>query len=239
MHFDYRKIVVEHTKMLKLINKRSKLAASTFNQICFSSSFNLLEYTTTNEPILEYKRGSVERSRLNEKIQHFLSLNASNRQEALFDVPIVIGDQEIRTEQSRYQVAPFDHRLRLARFYYADEKLIERAIEDSMSVRAQWDNTSFEYRAQIILKAAEAIRDTKRMDMMAATMLGQGNTVFQAEIDCACELIDFLRFNVQFLGQMLKYKPLDDGAHTINTMNYRGLEGFIAAVAPFNFTAIG
>lgn len=134
---------------------------------------------------------------------------------------------------------PFDHKRKLARFYHADKQTIEEAIKSSLEARAQWESTSFEFRAAIILKAADAIANEKRSDVLAATMLGQGKTVFQAEIDAACELIDFLRFNVQFLFDLLSYKPLDDANHTINNLNLRGLEGFVAAVSPFNFTAIG
>lgn len=107
-----------------------------------------------------------------------------------------------------------------------------------MLTRPAWENSSAEYRANILLKVADKLATTKRADLLAATMLGQGKTVYQAEIDAACELIDFLRFNVQFLFEMLKYKPLDVGTHTTNHMMLRGLEGFIAAIAPFNFTAI-
>ncbi len=152
---------------------------------------------------------------------------------------IVIGDEEIRTNSAFYQVAPFDHNKKIAKFYYADKQLIEKAIQNSLSARAQWESLSLEHRAKIFLTAADTLASARRSDIVAATMLGQAKTVFQAEIDAACELIDFLRFNVQFATELSKYKPLDVGNHSINNMFSRGLEGFIAAVSPFNFTAIG
>lgn len=200
---------------------------------------NSLSYTAHNEPILDYKSGSTERIKLNEKLMEYLSLNFTDKTQPLFDIPIVIGDKEIRNGAVKYQVAPHDHKLKLARFYHADKELVNEAIESNLAARAEWENQTFDYRAQVLLKAADTLANEKRMDIMAATMLGQGKTVFQAEIDCTCELVDFLRFNVQFLSDMLKYKPLDDGEHTKNNMILRGLEGFVAAIAPFNFTAIG
>ncbi len=198
-----------------------------------------LSYKAKNEPILEYKQGSAERVKLSTKLMEYLSLNFLDKSQPLFDIPIVIGDKEYRTNAVKYQLAPFDHKIKLARFYHADTTLLNTAIESNLSVRAEWENQPFDYRAQVLLKAADILTNEKRMDIMAATMLGQGKTVYQAEIDCTCELADFLRFNVQFLSDMLKYKPLDDGEHTKNEMIMRGLEGFVAAIAPFNFTAIG
>ncbi|CAF0707025.1 unnamed protein product [Brachionus calyciflorus] len=203
-----------------------------------SLSFNLNNYVATNEPIFDYKKNSPEAVKLHATLKEFLS-NKKENCDALFDVPIVIGDSEFRTQNAQYQVVPFDHKTKLARFYHADKNLINDAIKNSLSVRAEWENSSFEYRAGIFLKAADKISNEKRAEILAATMLGQGKTVFQAEIDAACELADFLRFNVQFLSEHLKYKPLDVADHTKNNMELRGLEGFVAAVAPFNFTAIG
>lgn len=145
---------------------------------------------------------------------------------------------KIRSSRVRYQLVPFDHSTRLAKFYHADKKLLNEAIENSLLTRPAWENSSVDFRANILLKAADKLASVKRADLLAATMLGQAKTIYQAEIDAACELIDFLRFNVQFLYETLKYKPLDVGDHTTNNMLLRGLEGFVAAVAPFNFTAI-
>lgn len=202
------------------------------------SSFNSSEYRAYNEPVLDFKRDSPERKSLSQKLQVSIK-GLIDSKDALFDVPIVIGDKEIRTSNTKYQLIPFDHKLKLARFYHADKKIIEEAIKNCLEARAQWESTSFEYRAEILLRAADLISNEKRTDILAATMLGQGKTVYQAEIDAACELVDFLRFNVQFLLDLLKYKPLDVSTHTTNNMNLRGLEGFCAAISPFNFTAIG
>jgi 1-pyrroline-5-carboxylate dehydrogenase len=121
---------------------------------------------------------------------------------------------------------PFDHKRKLARFYHADKKTIEEGIKSCLDARQSWESTSFEYRSQILLKAADKLANEKRSEILAATMLGQGKTVYQAEIDAACELIDFLRFNVQFVADLLKYKPLDVSNHTTNNMEFRGLEGW-------------
>ena len=217
-YFCSNKIKTNRKTMFKLLKYNQKLVTPIVrNQLaCFS-------YTAKNEPLLDYKQGSEERIKLNEKLLQFLSLNFADKTEPLFDIPIVIGDKEIRTGNAQYQVAPFDHKLKLARFYHADRKLIDEAIENSMSVRAEWEGQPAEHRAQILLKAADAIANEKRMEVMAATMLGQGKTVYQAEIDSAAELVDFLRCNVQFLAEMLKYKPLDDGDHTTNDIILRGM----------------
>lgn len=221
--------------MFKLLRSNKNL----IRPFSINKQVSNFSYKAYNEAIQDYKQGSKERIALNEKLLQYLSLNFADKKEPLFDIPIIIGDREIRTENVKYQVAPFDHKLKLARFYHADRKLIDEAIENSLSAQADWQNCSHEYRAQVLLKAADQISGEKRMDVMAATMLGQGKTVFQAEIDCTCELADFLRFNVQFLSEMLQYKPLDDGDHTTNNIALRALEGFTAAIAPFNFTAIG
>jgi 1-pyrroline-5-carboxylate dehydrogenase len=198
-------------------------------------------YKAGNEPILGFAPGSVERQKL--KAQLDSMVDPAKRQgksdNCIYDVPIVIGDREIRTNNVMYQPFPFDHKTKLAKFYHADKNLINEAIVNSLEARAAWDNTSFDFRSEILLKTADALADPKRYEMLAATMLGQGKTIYQAEIDSTCELIDFIRCNVQFLYETLKYKPLDDGTHTINNISLRGREGFLAAIAPFNFTAIG
>lgn len=201
---------------------------------------SLRDYKATNEPIYDYAKGSAERERLAATLEAMMTHanRTGDTREALHDVPIVIGDKEIRTNNVKYQLVPFDHGIKLAKFYHADRALVDEAIENSLMARASWESTSFEYRAGVLLKAADKIASAKRADILAATMLGQGKTVFQAEIDAACELVDFFRYNVQFLAESLKYKPVD-ATHTTNHMELRGLEGFIAAVAPFNFTAIG
>jgi 1-pyrroline-5-carboxylate dehydrogenase len=195
------------------------------------------DYKAQNEPIYEYARGSKEREKLNEALKRALSSRASH--DSLFEVPIIIGDKEIKTNNIKYQLVPFEKKTKLVQFYHADKSLITEAIKQSLSASQRWESVSVDERARILLKAADMLAGAKRYDILAATILGQGKTVYQAEIDAACELIDFLRFNVQFMYETIKYKPLDVGTHTINSMSPRGLEGFVAAIAPFNFTAIG
>ena len=224
--------------MNALLTKTTKLryVISQYSQNRLFSIIKYLKYQ--NEPILDYKKDSIERIQLQEKLQEFLNIKNDNN-DALFDIPIIIGDKEIRNNNIKYQLIPFNHKLKLARFYHADKKTIEDGIKNCLEARASWEATSIEYRTQILLKAADTLAKQKRADILAATILGQGKTVYQAEIDAACELIDFFRFNVQFLDDLLKYKPLDVANHTVNNMELRGLEGFVAAISPFNFTAIG
>lgn len=146
------------------------------NQLKFSST-NLHNYKAINEPILDYKKDSQERNELQQLLRNYLK---GNQRDGIFDVPIVIGDKEIRTNSVKYQPVPFDHSIKLARFYHADKKLINEAIENSLSARAEWENTSFDYRANILLKAADKLATSKRADILASTMLGQGKTVYQA-----------------------------------------------------------
>lgn len=227
--------------MLKLVNKTT----STLQVARFATSASALKSTTelrnfkaTNEPILDYRRDSAERNKLSEHLLSVLKARSSNLNDPLFDVPIVIGDKEIRNKNVQYQLVPFEKNLKLARFYHADKQVLADAIENCLEARNAWESMSVESRAQIFLRAADVIANEKRHELLAATMLGQGKTIYQAEIDSSCELIDFLRFNVQFMFEALKYKPADVGNHTRNNMHLRGLEGFVAAVAPFNFTAI-
>jgi 1-pyrroline-5-carboxylate dehydrogenase len=224
--------------MNALLIKTTKLkhVLSQYSQNRLFSIIKYLKYQ--NEPILDYKKDSIERIQLQEKLQEFLNIK-NDKNDALFDIPIIIGDKEIRNNNIKYQLIPFNHKLKLARFYHADKKTIEDGIRNCLEARASWEATSIEYRTQILLKAADTLAKQKRADILAATILGQGKTVYQAEIDAACELIDFFRFNVQFLHDLLKYKPLDVANHTVNNMELRGLEGFVAAISPFNFTAIG
>ncbi len=189
-----------------------------------------LDYKAVNEPIGDYLPNSAESKSLKQSI--------NKHSEAIVDVPIVIGDEEIRTSHVCYQVAPFDHQRKLARYYYADKGIIDKAIRNNVDARMRWESTPFAERAKIILKAADLMASTYRNDLLATTILGQAKTVYQAEIDAVCELVDFLRFNVQFGFELNKYKPLDSGDHTKNQMQNRGIEGFVAAISPFNCSLI-
>lgn len=189
-------------------------------------------YTAVNEPMLDFAPGSQERKDLEKTLQKYMGQT--------IDVPIVIGDEEIRTEQVRKQVAPFDHNWTVATFYHATPDLIKKAIASNMKARSDWEKRPLQERCDIFLKAADLISKQYRMDLIATTMIGQAKNVWQAEIDAAAELIDFLRFDVMFAQKTTAYQPLSPSPNTtLNTMSYRGLEGFWAAVCPFNFTAIG
>ncbi|XP_042589627.1 delta-1-pyrroline-5-carboxylate dehydrogenase, mitochondrial [Cyprinus carpio] len=183
-----------------------------------------------NEPILGFKEGSKERSQLEKALQ-----NLKGKTE---EIPCVIGNEEVWTKDVRYQLSPFNHSHKVSKFCYADKELLNKAIEASVAARREWDLKPVADRAQIFFKAADIISGPKRAEVLAKTMIGQGKTVVQAEIDAAAELIDFFRFNAKHAIQLEQQQPLDSDGST-NTMLYRGLEGFVAAVAPFNFTAIG
>ncbi|XP_013187980.1 delta-1-pyrroline-5-carboxylate dehydrogenase, mitochondrial [Amyelois transitella] len=192
----------------------------------------LPDFGVRNEPILEYRAGSVERCALACELQRAMCMTE--------EVPIVIGDECIRDGEPRYQVMPHCHGRRIAKYYYASEKTIQKAIDTAVKAQVVWDRTPFEVRIEIFSRAAEMMACQYRQSLNAATMMGQSKSVIQAEIDAACELIDFFRFNVYFLKENLKYQPISENPHvTRNSLRFRGLDGFIAAIAPFNFTAIG
>ncbi|XP_025909357.1 delta-1-pyrroline-5-carboxylate dehydrogenase, mitochondrial [Nothoprocta perdicaria] len=153
-------------------------------------------------------------------------------------VPCVVAGRDVWTDAVRYQPSPFNHAHKVAKFCYADKALIEEAIAAALAARADWDLKPVADRAQIFLKAAELLSGPRRAEVLAKTMVGQGKTVIQAEIDAAAELVDFFRFNAQYALELEGTQPLSADAST-NTLVYRGLEGFVAAVSPFNFTAIG
>lgn len=190
------------------------------------------DFPVKNEPILSYLPNSKERTDLEKALKELA-------QETV-DVPIVIGGKEFRTNNVRKQVMPHDHGKTLAKFYYADTALIQDAIVTSVKNQKTWDNVPIEERVKIYLRAADLMAGKYRQKLNAATMLGQAKTVIQAEIDAAAELIDFFRFNAYFTKEAAKYQPIsEDPKVTLNSMRFRGMDGFIAAVSPFNFTAIG
>ncbi|CAG9862145.1 unnamed protein product [Phyllotreta striolata] len=190
------------------------------------------DFDVKNEPVLSYLKGSKERTELEKALNE-----ASSTTE---DVPIVIGDKEIRNNDVRYQVMPHNHKKKLAKFYYADKTLLQKAIETACEAQKKWDAVPIPERLRIWEKAASLMANEYRAKLNAATMLGQAKTIIQAEIDSAAELIDFFRLNSYFLKEATKYQPIsEDPKVTKNSMRYRGIDGFIAAVSPFNFTAIG
>ncbi|XP_036387495.1 delta-1-pyrroline-5-carboxylate dehydrogenase, mitochondrial [Megalops cyprinoides] len=183
-----------------------------------------------NEPILGFKEGSPERAELLKALQELRGKTE--------EIPCVVGDEHVWTKDIRYQLSPFNHSHKVAKFCYADKDLLNRAILAAVAARREWDLKPVQDRAQVLFKAADMISGPRRAEVLAKTMLGQGKTVVQAEIDAAAELIDFFRFNAKHAIELEHQQPLSADGST-NTMLYRGLEGFVAAVAPFNFTAIG
>ena len=182
-----------------------------------------------NEPVKSYAPGSPERAELKERLETMQAERA--------DIPAIIGGKEIRTGETAQSVMPHNHRHVLADWHKATSAHVDQAIEASRKAQREWANWAWEDRAAVFLKAAELLTTTWRQTINAATMLGQSKTVFQAEIDSACELIDFWRFNPHYAQQLYDEQPLSD--HTMwNQLDYRGLEGFVYAVTPFNFTSI-
>lgn len=182
-----------------------------------------------NEPVLSYAPGSAERKALKAALAEL-----KQREE---DVPMYIGGEEVRTGKKVAMHPPHEIKHTLGYYHAGDQSHVEKAIEAALKAKASWESMSWENRAAIFLKAADLIATKYRAKMNAATMLAQSKTAFQAEIDSACEFIDFLRFNVHFLSEIYKQQPISSpGMH--NRMEYRPLEGFVLAVTPFNFTAI-
>ena len=182
-----------------------------------------------NEPVRAYAPGSPERSSLKAR----LASMAGER----VDIPLVIGGKEVRTGRTGTAVMPHDHRHVLAEYHLATEEHVLQAVEAARAAHHEWSRWPFGDRAAVMLKAAELLTSSWRDTINAATMLGQSKTVIQAEIDSACEIIDFWRFNVHFGQEILDDQPLSD--HTMwNQLEYRALEGFVYAVTPFNFTSI-
>lgn len=183
-----------------------------------------------NEPIKSYAPGSAERTSLLNKYAELYN------QEAI-DVPMYIGSEEVRTEKKKALTAPHDHKKVLGHFNIGEAKHVEQAIDAALAAKKDWANLPWEERAAIFLKAADLLAGPFRDEMNAATMLAQSKNVFQTEIDAACELIDFFRFNVQYMTQIYKEQP-ESLPGMWNRLEYRPLEGFVFAITPFNFTSI-
>ena len=183
-----------------------------------------------NEPVYNYAPGSIERDVLKKKL---LELKKSKG-----DIPMYIGSEEVRTGNKVEIRPPHERNHVLGSFHSGDASHVKKAINAALKARDKWANTSWENRANIFLKAAELLATKYRPDMVATSMLGQSKNAFQGEIDAACELIDFLRFNVHFLSEIYNQQPIS-GPGMNNRMEYRPLEGFVLAITPFNFTSIG
>jgi len=183
-----------------------------------------------NEPVLNYSPGSQEKKILKKTLIELKSQQ--------MDIPMYIGSEEVRTEDKKSIHPPHELAHTLGYFHAGNKSHVHQAIEAALAARESWGNLLWETRANIFLRAADLIATKYRPYMNGTTMLGQSKNVYQAEIDSACELIDFLRFNVHFLCEIYKQQPISSpGMH--NRMEYRPLEGFVLAVTPFNFTAIG
>jgi 1-pyrroline-5-carboxylate dehydrogenase len=183
-----------------------------------------------NEPVLSYAPGSPERAALK------AALSAVGGQQP--DIPAVVGGREVRTGVTQNVVSPHCHGRVLARVHQSDRQTIDAAVNAAIEAQRDWAHWRFEDRAAVFLRAAELLATTHRQLLNAATMLGQSKTAYQAEIDSACELIDFLRFNVHFAERIYREQP-ESAPGTWNRMDHRPLEGFVYAITPFNFTAIG
>lgn len=182
-----------------------------------------------NEPVKEYRPGSPERIAVQQALADYRGREA--------DIPMYIGSQEVRTHRKLRLSPPHDHQHTLGYFYEGETQHVEQAIEAALSAKKAWANLPWEHRAAIFLKAADLLAGPYRARINAATMLGQSKNAYQAEIDSACELIDFFRFNAHFMAEIYRQQP-NSSPGVWNRSEYRPLEGFVFAVTPFNFTAI-
>ncbi|CAN5115420.1 L-glutamate gamma-semialdehyde dehydrogenase [soil metagenome] len=183
-----------------------------------------------NEPVKDFLPGSEERESLKKKLTFLKSKKA--------DVPMYIGDEEVRTGDKIAIHPPHEKDHSLGFFHQGNASHVKKAINAALKAKDKWASISWENRANIFLKAADLLATKYRPDILATTMLCQSKNAYQAEIDAACELIDFLRFNVHFLSEIYRQQPVSSpGVH--NRLEYRPLEGFVLAITPFNFTAIG
>lgn len=183
-----------------------------------------------NEPVLSYAPGSPERAAIKARIAELKS--------ECPEITMKFGGKEVRTDKLNDIRPPHETKHLLGRFHVGGREHVQMAIDSALAAKPAWEDMPWEDRAAIFLKAADLIATKHRWTMNATTMLGQSKNVYQAEIDSACEIIDFLRFNVAFLDQIMRQQPISSpGIH--NRMEYRALEGFVLAITPFNFTAIG
>jgi 1-pyrroline-5-carboxylate dehydrogenase len=182
-----------------------------------------------NEPVKSYAPGSPERDDVLQAYKKMFN--------ETIDVPMYINGKDVTTGNTKTMSAPHDHQHIVGTYHLAEKSNIDDAIATALEARKEWSQLPWEQRAGIFLKAAELIAGPYRAKINAATMIAQSKTVHQAEIDAACELIDFLRFNVQFMTDIYHEQP-DSTSEAWNRLEYRPLEGFVYAVTPFNFTAI-
>ncbi|KAG2073547.1 delta-1-pyrroline-5-carboxylate dehydrogenase 1 [Suillus decipiens] len=185
-----------------------------------------------NEPMRSYAAGSAERKALEDTLNQML-------QEMPYEVPCIVNGLPVKTGKLAKQPVPSHHALHLCAYHEADQSTVASAIDGALSAKAEWEAMPWNDRAAIFLRAAELVSGKYRYKLMAATMLGQGKNAWQAEIDAAAELSDFLRFGVKYVEELYAQQPPKNSAGAWNRVEYRALEGFVLAVSPFNFTAIG
>ncbi|WP_375587173.1 L-glutamate gamma-semialdehyde dehydrogenase [Flagellimonas aurea] len=185
--------------------------------------------TAINEPVKSYAPGTPEREEVLKQYKAFYDSEV--------DIPLYIGSEEIRTGNTRPMSPPHDHKHILGHYHLAEKTHVEQAIANCLEARKAWADLTWEQRCAIFLKAAELIAGPYRQKMNAATMLAQSKNIYQAEIDSACEIVDFLRFNVEYMAQIYGEQP-ESSEGVWNRVEYRPLEGFVYAITPFNFTAI-
>ena len=183
-----------------------------------------------NEPVLDYRAGSPERAELQAKLKELRKKE--------IEIPLVIGGKAVKTGKLAECVVPHDHGHVLARYHLAGKKEVQMAIDAALKAREQWAAMPWQDRAAIFNRAADLLRTSWRTTLNAATMLGQSKNAMQAEIDAACELIDFLNFNTKYMEQIYTEQPPENPTGIWNQLEQRPLEGFVFAVSPFNFTAI-
>ncbi|MBK0382339.1 L-glutamate gamma-semialdehyde dehydrogenase [Pedobacter sp. SD-b] len=186
--------------------------------------------TPTNEPIYNYAPNTKERALLKDAL--------SKARSKEIDIPMYIGNEEVTTKNKVALHPPHDHKHILGYFNYGDKTHVTKAIDAALAAKTNWENLGWEHRAAIFLKAADLVANKYRYEINAATMLGQSKNAFQAEIDAACEFVDFLRFNVSYLADIYAQQPPVSPSGVWNRLEQRPLEGFIFALTPFNFTAI-
>lgn len=184
---------------------------------------------SVNEPVKSYAPNSPEKAAVLSAYKQMWN--------AKIDIPLYIGSEEIKTGITNNMTAPHDHKHIVGTYHLADKSHIEKAIANALESKKAWENMAWEQRAAIFLKAAELIAGPYRARINAATMIAQSKNIYQAEIDASCELIDFLRYNVEFMTQIYNDQPKSDSS-VWNRLEYRPLEGFVYAITPFNFTAI-
>ncbi|MGB0254882.1 MAG: L-glutamate gamma-semialdehyde dehydrogenase [Flavobacteriaceae bacterium] len=193
------------------------------------SNFTFTAPKPVNEPVRNYLKGSPERKEVLATYKEMYSTPVT--------VPLYIGAEKIITKTRANMSPPHDHKHSLGTYSLAEKEHVNDAIAAALTVKNDWENTAFEHRASVFLKAADLIAGPYRAKINAATMLAQSKNIFQAEIDAACEFADFLRFNAAFAADIYAQQPIQ-GEGVVNRLEYRALEGFVYAVTPFNFTAI-